>query len=72
MLFGSIFDQHILAQAVAQTMAQFAPFEVGQIKAHAYHGMSGAAISRILFKPDGESGLAGNSVHEYWCSLCVL
>jgi hypothetical protein len=37
-------------------MAQFTPFEIGQIKAHAYHGMSGAAISRILVKPESTSG----------------
>lgn len=37
-------------------MAQLTPFEIGQIEAHAYHGMSGAAISRILFKPKSTSG----------------
>ena len=34
-------------------MAQLGPFEIGQIKAHVSHGMGGAAISRILFKPGG-------------------
>lgn len=30
---------------------RFTPFDIGQIKAHVYHGLSGAAISRILRKP---------------------
>ena len=42
--------------AATRIMVQFTAFEVGQIKAHAYHGMSGAAISRILFKPTGTPG----------------
>ena len=54
MLSGSGLLHHIPVQAVARIMAQFTSFEVGQIKAHAHHGMSGAAISRILFKPDGK------------------
>jgi len=36
-------------------MAQLTPFDIGQIKAHLYHGLKGAAISRILLKPDGKS-----------------
>ena len=44
-----------LAGSVTLAMAQFTPFEIGQIKAHAYHGMSGAAISRILVKPESTS-----------------
>ena len=31
---------------------QLGPFEVGQTKAHAHHGLSAAAISRIVTKPD--------------------
>ena len=45
-------------------MAQFTPFEVGQIKAHVYHGMSGAAISRILVKPDGKSKWSEQAVQD--------
>ena len=45
-----------LAGSVMLAMAHFTPFEIGQIKAHAYHGMSGAAISRILVKPKSTSG----------------
>ena len=44
-----------LAGSVMLAMAHFTPFEIGQIKAHAYHGMSGAAISRILVKPKSTS-----------------
>ena len=36
-------------------MAQLGPFDIGQIKAHVHHGLSGAAISRILVQADGES-----------------
>ena len=32
---------------------QLGPFEKRQIKAHAHHGLSAAAISRIVTKPDG-------------------
>ena len=40
----------------------FSPFEVGQIKAHVHHGLTAAAISRILVKADGES---------QWCRQAV-
>ena len=33
-------------------MARLTPWEYGQIKAHMYHGLDGAKISRILLKPD--------------------
>ena len=36
-------------------MAQLGPFDIWQIKAHVHHGLSGAAISRILVQADGES-----------------
>ena len=45
-------------------MAHFTPFEIGQIKAHAYHGMSGAAISKILFKPGSTSGRGSKTWSE--------
>ena len=32
---------------------QLGPFEVGQIKAHIHHGLSAAAIARIVCKADG-------------------
>lgn len=41
---------------------QFTPFEVGQIKAHVHHGLSAAAISRLLVKPDGKN---------YWSERAV-
>lgn len=43
-------------------MSQFTPFEIGQIKAHVYHGLSGAAISRILVKPDGKTGWSETAI----------
>jgi len=36
-------------------MSRLGPFEVGQIKAHLYDGLSGADILRILKKPDGKT-----------------
>ena len=36
-------------------MSRLGPFEVGQIKAHLHHGLSGAAILGILKKPDGRT-----------------
>jgi len=36
-------------------MSRLGPFEVGQIKAHLHHGLSGAAILGILKKPDGKT-----------------
>ena len=32
---------------------QLTPFEIGQIKAHLYHGLGPVGISRIVKKPDG-------------------
>ena len=34
-------------------MATLTPFEVGQVKAHAHHGLGVAEISRIARRPDG-------------------
>ena len=34
--------------------SQLTPFEIGQIKAHAYHGLGPLAISRLVRKPDGK------------------
>ena len=45
-------------------MAQLTPFDLGQIKAHVYHGMSGAAISRILRKPDGKSFWSEQAIQD--------
>lgn len=36
-------------------MSQFTPFEVGQIHAHAYHGLGPSEIARIVTKPDGST-----------------
>ena len=30
------------------------PFEMGQIRAHMYHGLGATGISRLLVKPDGK------------------
>ena len=34
---------------------QFSPFEIGQIKAHMYHGFGAAQMARILVKADGKT-----------------
>ena len=48
-------------------MARLTPFEVGQVKAHAYHGLGAADIARIVKKSDGsapsEQGIA-NVLHR--------
>ena len=36
------------------SMARLTPFEVGQIKAHLYHGMGPAAMASIVKKADGQ------------------
>ena len=33
---------------------QLAAFEIGQIKAHVYHGLGAAQIARIFVKADGK------------------
>ena len=41
---------------------QFSPFEIGQIKAHVHHGLTAAAIARILVKRDGKSHWSDKAV----------
>ena len=48
----------------AQVKSQFTPFEVGQVKAHVYHGLSGAEISRIILKPDGTNKWSDKAVQD--------
>lgn len=47
---------------ISAAMARLTPFEVGQVKAHAYHGLGPAEIARIVKKSDGaapsEQGIA--------------
>ena len=45
-------------------MSQLGPFEVGQIKAHLHHGLSGAAIVGILRKPDGKSLWSNTTIYS--------
>ena len=45
----------LLVSLAGMANARLTPFEIGQIKAHVYHGLKGAAISRVLKKPDGKS-----------------
>jgi hypothetical protein len=44
---------HIQFNEVFAAMATLTPFEVGQIKAHARHGLGPAAIAELVFKADG-------------------
>lgn len=41
---------------------QFSPFEIGQIKAHVYHGLGAAQIARIVVKADGKTHWSDNAV----------
>ena len=43
---------------------QFSPFEIGQIKAHAYHGLGAAAIARLLVKADGKNHWSDKAVQN--------
>ena len=46
------------------SFARLSPFEVGQIKAHMYHGLGAAAISRIVVKADGKSHPSEHGVKD--------
>ena len=52
-----------------KTPRQFTPFEVGQVKAHAYHGLGPYQIADILVKPDGKSKWGGQAVAEVIAKL---
>ena len=41
---------------------QLSAFEIGQIKAHVYHGLGAAQIARILVKADGKTHWSDNAV----------
>ena len=58
-----------LVFSLPDQMSQLSPFEVGQIKAHVHHGLSGAAISRILRKPDGKSTWSQTAVQDAMAKL---
>jgi hypothetical protein len=45
-------------------MSKLGPFEVGQIKAHLHHGLTGAAIVGILRKPDGKSLWSNTTIYS--------
>ena len=45
-------------------MADLGPFEVGQIKAHLYDGLTGSQILGILKKPDGKTGWSKQAVYN--------
>ena len=54
-ILAQVLVSSLLTLAFAVVMSQFTPFDIGQIKAHVHHGLTGAAISRILLQPDGKS-----------------
>jgi hypothetical protein len=58
-----------LVFSLPDQMSQLSPFDVGQIKAHDHHGLSGAAISRILRKPDGKSTWSQTAVQDAMAKL---
>ena len=43
---------------------QFSPFEIGQIKAHMYHGLGAAQMARILVKADGKTQWSAKAVQN--------
>ena len=43
---------------------QFSPFEIGQIKAHVYHGLGATQIARILVKSDGKTKWSDSAVQN--------
>ena len=45
-------------------MSHLSPFDVGQIKAHLHHGLSGATIAGILRKPDGKSTWSEQAIQD--------
>jgi hypothetical protein len=53
-----------LCLALLRVMARLGPFEVGQIKAHLHHGLSGADIVGILKKPDGKTTWSTQAVYD--------
>ena len=54
----------LLVSLAGMANARLTPFEIGQIKAHVYHGLSGAAISRVLKKPDGKSFWSETAIQD--------
>ena len=54
----------LLFLSLCCTMSQLGPFEVGQIKAHLHHGLTGAAILGILKKPDGKTGWSHQTIYS--------
>ena len=43
-------------------MSQFSPFEVGQVKAHLYHGLGPSQIAGIITKADGKTRFSHTAV----------
>jgi len=48
---------------------QLTPFEVGQIKAHAHHGLGPTAIARLLLKPDGKTHWSDQAIADALAAL---
>ena len=43
-------------------MSHFTPFEVGQVKAHLYHGLGPSQIAGIITKSDGKTRFSHTAV----------
>ena len=48
--FGHV---HFPNSTLSSLMVKLTPFEIGQLKAHSYHGLGQTAIARIVHKGDG-------------------
>jgi hypothetical protein len=45
-------------------MAQFTPFDVGQVKAHMHHGLGAQRISQIVTEADGKTKWTDTAVQD--------
>ena len=50
------------ASTKATAKYQLTPFEVGQVKAHLEHGLSGREIARRVFKADGKTTYGSQAI----------
>ena len=53
-----------MSLAKQKAQYQFTPFDLGQIKAHMYHGLGATEIARILRKADGKGTWSDESVRR--------
>ena len=52
-------------------MAKLDPFDIGQIKAHAKHGLSAPQIAELVFKTNGENP-SKQAIHDVLAKLVPI